>query len=67
MLYKTTFPWCVLALGKVGALGLTFSQFAPHLSPIPAVPFSAHLRSACNYSSSKRPERVGERNKNERW
>lgn len=67
MLYKTTFTRCVLDLGKVGALGLTFSQFAPHLSPVPAVPFCAQLQGACNYSSSKRSERVGERKKSERW
>lgn len=66
MLYKTTFPRCVLALGKVGALGLTFSQFAPHLSPIPAVPFSAHLRGAC--TRLLRGQKEWERGiKNERW
>lgn len=49
MLYKTTFARCVLALGKVGALGLAFLQFAPRPSPIPAVPICAQLPGACSY------------------
>ena len=63
MLYKTTFPRCVPALGKVGALGFAFFQFAPRLSPTPAVPFCAQLPVACNYSSSKGSEREGARKK----
>lgn len=67
MRYKTTFSRCVPALGKVGALGLAFLQFAPRLSPIPAAPFCAQLPGACNCSFSKRSEREGEGKKRERW